>query len=78
MIGFDEKVEITSLADEIKSNPMLLSAYRDDPVNTIVALLPHDLTAEQAVIVINGVRTRLEGDGPSKEVDTEITNFLGT
>ena len=78
MIGFDEQVEITSLADEIKSNPMLLSAYRDDPVNTIVALLPHDLTADQAVIVINGVRARLEGDGPSKKVDTEITNFLGT
>ena len=78
MIEFDEQVEITGLADTIKSNPMLLTDYRDDPVNTIVALLPHDLTAEQAVIVINGVRARLEGDGPSKEVDTEITNFLGT
>lgn len=70
---FDEKVEITNLADEIKGNPMLLKAYYDDPVNTIVALLPSNLTADQAGIVINGVRARLEGDGPAK-----MTNFLGT
>lgn len=78
MIEFDEKVEISNLANEIKNNPMLLTAYRGDPVNTIVELLPDELTAEQAVIVITGVRAKLEGNGASKEAEHEYTNFLGT